>query len=90
MVLVQFRVTVPDVERFRAACEKWYPTFEQDGARNQQVWNSESNPSEVTTLTEWESHDQMMESSDRWGDPFQEDAGTVGLEWETRIWHRVL
>jgi hypothetical protein len=47
MVLVQFRVTVPDVERFRASCEKW-------------------------------------------GDPFQEDAGTVGLEWEARIWHRVL
>jgi hypothetical protein len=90
MVLVQFRVTVPDLERFRAACEKWYPTFEQDGARNQQVWNSESNPNEVTTLTEWESHDQMMESSDRWGDPFQEDAGTAGLEWETTIWHRVL
>ena len=90
MVLVQFRVTVPDVEQFRAACEKWYPTFEQDGARNQQVWNSESNPNEVTTLTEWESHDQMMESSENWGDPFQEDAGTVGLEWETRIWHRVL
>jgi hypothetical protein len=90
MVLVQFGVTVPDVERFRVACEKWYPTFEQDGARNQQVWNSESNPNEVTTLTEWESHDQMMESSEQWGDPFQEDAGTVGLEWETRIWHRVL
>lgn len=90
MVLVQFRVTVPDVERFRVACEKWYPTFEQDGARNQQVWNSESNPNEVTTLTEWESHDQMMESSGTWGDPFQEDAGTVGLECETRIWHRVL
>lgn len=38
-------------------------------------------------MTEWESHDQMMESSERWGDPFQEAAGTVGLEWETRIWH---
>ena len=87
MVLVQFRVTVPDVERFRVACEKWYPTFEQDGARNQQVWNSESNPNEVTTLTEWESHDQMMESSERSGEAFQADAGTQGLDWETRIWH---
>src|SRR5438034_5179142 len=50
MVLVQFRVTVPDVERFRVACEKWYPTFEQDGARNQQVWNSESKDRKSTRL----------------------------------------
>ncbi len=89
MVLVQFRVTVADVDRFVAAFTKWRDTFEQDGARDQRLYQSESNPNELTMMAEWESHDAMMESSERRGDPFQEDAGTVGLEWETRIWHRL-
>ena len=42
---------------------------------------------EVTTLSEWESHDAMMAATDRFGDDFNRDAGTEGLEWETRIWH---
>ena len=90
MVLVQFRVTVPDVDRFKQAIEKWKGSFEQDGARDQRLYQSEADPSEVTMLAEWESHDAMMESSDRWGDQFQADAGTEGLEWETRIWHRLV
>ncbi|MBI2238212.1 MAG: antibiotic biosynthesis monooxygenase [Actinobacteria bacterium] len=89
MVLVQFRVTVPDVDRFKAAFEKWRDTFEGDGAGNQQLWHSESNPNEITMMAEWESHDAMMESSEERGDAFQDDAGTEGLEWETHIWHRL-
>ncbi|HXF35897.1 MAG TPA: antibiotic biosynthesis monooxygenase [Actinomycetota bacterium] len=89
MVLVQFRVTVPDVDRFVAAFTTWRDTFEQDGARDQRLYRSESNPNELTMMAEWESHHAMMESSERRGDAFQEDAGTVGLEWETWIWHRL-
>lgn len=90
MVLVQFRVTVPDVERFKGACEKWGPAFEEDGGRNFQLYQSESEPNEVTMLQEWDSHDAMMESSEKRGDDFQADAGTEGLDWETRIWHKLL
>jgi hypothetical protein len=89
MVLVQFRVSVPDVERFKATVAKYESKFEADGARNQTAWFSESNPNEVTTMSEWDSHDQMMASTDRWGDDFNREAGTEGLEWETRIWHRL-
>jgi len=89
MVLIQFRVTVPDVERFKGAFEKWRKTFEEDGARSQQLYVAEAQPNEITMLAEWDSHDAMMESSDRRGDDFQADAGTEGLEWETRIWHRL-
>ena len=89
MVLVQFRVTVPDVQRFKGAFEKWRDQFEQDGARNQQLFVSEAQPTEVTMLAEWDSHDAMMESSDKRGDEFQADAGTEGLEWETRIWQKL-
>jgi hypothetical protein len=32
MVLVQFRVRVPDVARFKAAAEKYAPTIEAGGA----------------------------------------------------------
>ncbi|HYT30057.1 MAG TPA: antibiotic biosynthesis monooxygenase [Actinomycetota bacterium] len=89
MVLVQFRVTVPDVVRFRAAFEKWQDAFEEDGAAHQALYVSESDPKEITMLAEWDSHDAMMASSDERGVAFQADAGTEDLEWETRIWHRL-
>jgi quinol monooxygenase YgiN len=89
MVLVQFRVTVPDVDHFTSAYEKWRDTFQQDGAADQRLYQSESNPNELTMMAEWESHDAMMVSSDKRGDAFQADAGTEGLEWETRILHRL-
>jgi quinol monooxygenase YgiN len=87
MVLVQFRVHVPDVERFKAAAAKFTPVIEELGGRNHRAYVAESDPSEVTTLSEWESHDAMMAATDRFGDDFNREAGTEGLEWETRIWH---
>jgi hypothetical protein len=30
----------------------------------------------------------MHAASEKYGDQFNDEAGTVGLEWETRIWHR--
>ncbi len=89
MVLVQFRLTVSDVDRFKAAYEKWKGVFEQDGGKNGALYQSESDPNEITMMAEWESHDAMMESSEKSGDSFQADAGTEGLDWETRIWHRL-
>ena len=89
-VIVQFRVRVPDVDRFKAALEKWRPKFEADGARNAQLYTSESDPNEIGWFAEWDSHDQMMESSERYGEEFQADAGTEGLDWETRIWRRLV
>ena len=53
------------------------------------VYQAESDPNEVTLLEEWESHDQMHEASEKYGDQFNATAGTEGLEWETRIWHRL-
>ncbi len=40
-------------------------------------------------MSEWDSHGHMMSSTDEWGDDFNREAGTEGLEWETRIWHRL-
>jgi quinol monooxygenase YgiN len=87
MVLVQFRVHAPDVERFAAAAVKFAPIMEELGGHNHRAYVSESDPNEVTTLSEWESHDAMMAATDRFGDDFNREAGTEGLEWETRIWH---
>lgn len=89
MVLVQFRVTVPDVDRFKRTYEKFRPLAVEDGERNGALYVSESDPNEVTMLGEWESHDQMHASSEKRGDEFQAEAGTEGLEWETRIWQKL-
>jgi hypothetical protein len=89
MVLVQFRVKVSDVERFKAAMETYRPVMEELGGVNNRAYAAESDPSEVCTMSEWESHDAMMAATDRFGDDFNRDAGTEGLEWETRIWHEL-
>jgi quinol monooxygenase YgiN len=88
-VLVQMRVRVPDVERFRKAYAEWEPRLGDFGGKSIGVYQAESDPSEVTLLEEWESHDQMHEASEKYGDQFNATAGTEGLEWETRIWHRL-
>ena len=86
MVLVQFRVRVPDVARFVAASKEFAPRSAESGARHQAVYVAESDPSEVTAMSEWESHDAMHVDSEKWGDAFNEAAGTGGLDWETRVW----
>jgi hypothetical protein len=88
-VLVQMSVRAPDVDRFVATSKKFAPLFEKAGARNQWVFQSESDPSEMTTMSEWDSHDQMHASTEKLGDQFNAEAGTEGLDWETRIWHKL-
>lgn len=91
MVLVQFRVRVADVERVHGAFVAHRQRFEADGARNQSMYSVDLGPgiSEVSMFAEWESHDAMHRSSERRGSAFQADAGTEGLEWETRLWQRL-
>jgi quinol monooxygenase YgiN len=89
-VLVQFRVTVPDVDRFKAAWEELGPLAIQDGATNNALFQAENDPNELGMFSEWASHDEMMESSEKRGEAFQANAGTEGLDWETRIWHRLV
>lgn len=88
-VLVQFQVRVPDVDKFKAAYEELKPLAQQDGARNQALYQDENDPNMVSLLAEWDSHDQMHESSEKRGQEFQAKAGTEGLDWETRIWHKL-
>jgi hypothetical protein len=52
MVLVQFRVRVPDVERFKAAQEKYLSVIENLGGKNNRAYFAESDPNEVTTFSE--------------------------------------
>lgn len=80
MVLVQFRVRAQDVERFTTTARKYGPVMERSGSWNQRVYHAESDPSEVCTSSEWDSHDAMMQATDRFGDDFNRDAGTEGLE----------
>lgn len=91
MLLVQFRVRVTDTERLRGAFETHRALFEADGARNQSLYSVDLGAGmfEVSMFAEWESHDAMHRSSERRGPAFQADAGTEGLDWETRLWQRL-
>ena len=88
-VLIRFRGTVPDVEKFKKAYEELKPAAQQDGARNQGLYQAEDNPNELTMMAEWDSHDAMHASSEKRGDEFQSKAGTEGFDWETRIWKKL-
>jgi hypothetical protein len=48
----------------------------------------ENDPSLVSTISEWESHDQMHEAIEKYDDQFNKEAGTADLRWTTHIWHR--
>jgi quinol monooxygenase YgiN len=87
-VLVQMSVRVTDVDRFVATAKRFEPMMAEMGARNQGTYKDENDPSMVTTISEWESHDGMHEASEKYGDQFNEEAGTEGLTWETRIWQK--
>ena len=87
-VLVQMSVKVGDAERFLATAKKFQPLMQEMGASNQGTYQDQNDPSMVTTMSEWDSHDQMHEASEKYGDQFNSEAGTEGLEWETRIWQK--
>jgi hypothetical protein len=87
-VMVQFIVKVPDVGRFVAASEKYAPMMEEMGSRNGGVYEDENDPGTMSTISEWDGHDQMHEASEKYGDQFNKEAGTEGLDWTTHIWHK--
>ncbi|HYX80280.1 MAG TPA: hypothetical protein VE976_06695 [Actinomycetota bacterium] len=87
-VIVQFIVKVPDVDRFVATSKKFDPMMAEMGARNQGVYEDENEPGLMSSLAEWDSHDQMHMASEKYGDEFNEEAGTAGLDWTTHIWHQ--
>ncbi|HTG48654.1 MAG TPA: hypothetical protein VK646_13475 [Actinomycetota bacterium] len=87
-VLVQMRVEAPDVERFVATAKRFEPRFAERGAREQSVYQTDGDSGEVAVFAEWDSHDVMHAATEELGERFNEEAGTAGLTWETRIWRR--
>ena len=87
-VLVQMSVRVPDVDKFIEVSKRFEPMMAEMGAKNQALYQDENEPGMVTTMSEWASHDEMHGASEKYGDQFNNEAGTEGLEWETRIWHQ--
>lgn len=85
-VLVQYEVTPPDADRFLKTAKKFQPIVQQEGGKPIGIYRLESGPSRFLVLEEWESHDAMHIVSDKYGDEFNRDAGTEGVEWVTKIW----
>jgi hypothetical protein len=85
-VMVQFIVKVQDVDRFVAASEKYAPMMEEMGSRGGSVYEDENERGVMSTMSEWDSHDQMHAASEKLGDDFNREAGTEGADWTTHIW----
>ena len=85
-VLVHYEVTPPDSERFLRTAKKYAPLTEQEGGRVIGLYRLESDPSRFLLLEEWASHQAMHIVSEKYGDDFNREAGTEGVEWETKVW----
>jgi hypothetical protein len=83
------RVRRPTSRSSRLPTRSGEPRLADFGARSLGVYQAEGDSGEVTLLEEWESHDSMHEASEKYGDQFNAAAGTEGLDWETRIWHKL-
>ncbi len=86
-VLVQMRVAASDVERFVATAKRFEPRFAELGAERQSIYQVDGSD-EVSLFAEWASHDAMHAATEALGERFNDEAGTQGLIWETRIWRR--
>ena len=87
MVLVQYVVTVNDKERFKKTYDAFADRMKEEGIQDPKIYWDENEPNRITMMERWESHDRAMEVSDKYGEEFQAQAGTEGLDWDTYIWH---
>jgi quinol monooxygenase YgiN len=84
-VLVTMQVGPVDAKKFDSAVEE-LGSRPFPGLKSRRVLHSESDPSNVLMIEEWESHDAFHAASDEAGDEFNAKAGTEGLEWVTGVW----
>ena len=73
---------------FVATSEKFAPMMEDMSGQRGGVYEDGNDPGLMSTISEWDSHDQMHAASEKHGDQFNEEVGTAGLEWTTHVWHR--
>jgi quinol monooxygenase YgiN len=81
-------VKVSDTARFVATAAKYASMMADMGATRGGVFEDQNEPGLMTLVSEWESHDAMHAASERFGDAFNAEAGTEGLDWVTNIWER--
>ncbi len=84
-VLVTMQVSPVDAERFDHAAEE-LGTRTYPGFKSRRVLHSESDPSNVLVIEEWESHEAFHAATEDAGDEFNAKAGTEGLDWVTGVW----
>jgi hypothetical protein len=88
-IYVEDSVRVSDPQRFIDACKRWESEMQQAGARNMHIYQSESDSTLMLVAAEYDSHSAYHALTEEFGDRFQADAGTEGLQWETRTWKPV-
>jgi heme-degrading monooxygenase HmoA len=84
-ILLTMEVGPVDWSKFQEAMN-WMNAQPEEGLRSTSVHRSESDPSMVLVVQEWDSHDAFHGASERYGDEFNRRAGTESLDWRTGVW----
>ena len=87
-VIVQFIVKVPDPDHFVATMKKFEPVMAAEGARNAAIYEDGNNPGLMSTMAEWDGHDQMHAASEKHGEAVNAELNAGDLDWATHIWHK--
>jgi hypothetical protein len=84
-VVVTMEVGPVDWAKFQSAMQ-WMEGQPEQGLTSTKVYRSEADPAQLLIVQEWDSHDSFHTSSDKYGDEFNQRAGTEGLDWRTGVW----
>ena len=84
-IVVTMQVGPVDWDKFKAAID-WGKGTPSPGRTYSRVYRSQSDPSRVLIVEEWDSHDSMHHYQDQVGEEFNRRAGTEGLDWQDAVW----
>ena len=84
-VLITMEVGPVDYQKLKGAME-WAESRNPKGHIASKLYRSESNPSTVLIIDEWDSHEDFHRHADAIGEEFNKRAGTDNLEWRDESW----
>ncbi len=85
-ILLTMQVGPVDWSKFKAALDWSKGAATATGRAYGRVYRSESDPSRVLIVEEWDSHDSMHSYQEQVGEEFNNRAGTADAEWDDAVW----
>jgi hypothetical protein len=84
-LFVTMEVGPVDWQRFSRAME-WSAPFRPADRLSCDIYRSQEDPASVLVVERWSTHGAMHAYQDKYGDEFNERAGTQGMEWRVQVW----